>query len=299
MSRGELGESLERKAQMENERGRSLAAAGDSAGAVAAYRAAAAADDTWSVPWFNLALVYKYRRDWTRCTECSREALLRDPSDEGAWWNLGIAATARGDWRDARLAWERCGLDIPDGEGPLNLEYGLTPIRLNPDTRAEVVWCDRIDPARAIVRNVPLPESGHRYGDLLLHDGAPSGTRILNGIEVPVFDALERLEASDMRTYVLDLPGSTEDMRTTLEDLAFESGMAAEDWSRSVRFLCRKCSEGQPHELHDRDLAGVRGDVSVAVASAAEGSLEWLIEQWRQRSGYDGPVGVTAGEADP
>jgi len=289
---------LGRDAEAENERGRLLAADGDAQGAIVAYRAATVADDSWSVPWFNLGLVYKYQGDWLSCTECNRQALLRDPTDVGAWWNLGIAATAQGDWREARLAWEGCGIDIPEGEGPLELNYGLTPVRLNPSTRAEVVWCDRIDPARAIVRNVPLPESGHCYADLVLHDGAPTGTRVRNGKEVLVFDALERLEASSFRTYVLDLPGSTEEERSALEDVAFESAMAAEDWSRSVRFLCQQCSVGEPHEVHDRDLLGSRPELAVAAAAEDEKRLQELIDRWRIRSGYSGHVGITMADGD-
>ena len=285
--------SRDTDANAENERGRELAARGEADGAIAAYRAAAAADESWSVPWFNLGLVYKYRAEWDQSAKCNREAVQRDESDEGAWWNLGIAATALGEWHEARAAWKRCGLDVPEGDGPLEVNYGLTPIRLNPQTRGEVVWCDRIDPARAIVRNVPLPESGHRYGDIVLHDGAPAGTRIRKGKEVPVFDALERLSPSSFNTYILDLPGSTESQRSLLGDVAFESGMAAEDWSQSVAFLCRSCSEGRPHESHDRDLGDSRPELAVAAAAEDENTLRELIARWQEKSGYGGYVGTT------
>lgn len=182
---------------------------------------------------------------------------------------------------------------VPEGTGPIEANYGLTPIRLAPTTRGEVVWCDRIDPARAIIRNVPLPESGHLYGDLLLHDGAPNGTRMRNGEEIPVFDSLECLVRSEYGTYILDVPGSTEEQRALLSDVAFELNGAAEDWSQSVSFLCRSCSEGRPHERHDRELAGDRPALAVAAAAKTDDDVGQLIEAWRERSGYAGYAGFT------
>ncbi len=282
-----------------NERGRALSDAGDSHGALAAYRAAAKAAPSWSVPWYNLGLEHKYRGEWRESADCNREAVLRDDSDGDAWWNLGIAATALGAWRQAREAWARCGVSIPAGDGPIETNYGLTPIRLAPASRGEVVWCDRIDPARAIIRNIPLPESGRFYGDLVLHDGAPNGTRMRQGSEVPVFDELERLQRSAFRTYVLDVPGSTAAQREMLADLAFESGMAAEDWSQSIVFLCRSCSEGVIHERHDDDLRATRPELAAAAAAINEESLGELIDAWRQRAGYEGRVGWTLVGEDP
>jgi hypothetical protein len=290
---------LSREAERLNERGRELSNRGDAEGAISAYRSAAAADDSWSVFWYNLGLQYKYRGQWHDSVECNGEAVKRDESDGDAWWNLGIAATAIGDWPLAREAWRRCGITVPEGEGPIEANYGLVPIRLAPGTRGEVVWCDRIDPARAIIRNLPLPESGHLYGDLMLHDGAPNGTRTRRGgEEVPVFDALECLETSEFRTYILDVPGSSEAQRALLSEVAFDLGGAAEDWSQSVSFLCRRCSEGRPHERHDSELKADRPALAVAAAAKSEAAVRELIEAWRGRSGFSGYVGVSpAGDA--
>ena len=192
----------------------------------------------------------------------------------------------------------RCGITIPEGTGPVVMNLGLTPVRLTPETRGEVVWCDRIDPTRAIVRNIPLPESGNRFGDLVLHDGAPNGTRLRQGVEVPVFDALERLERSAYRTFLLDLPGSSPEQRESLADVAHEVGAAAEDWSQSVRFLCRRCSEGTPHERHDSELRTVRPDLAVAAAARSEDELGELLQEWKRRSGYTGYVGSQAVEEE-
>lgn len=281
------------EAEKRNEEGRCLADQGDQEEAVLAYRAAIEADPSWSVPWYNLGLLHKYRGEWRESARCNREAVDRDDSDEDAWWNLGIAATALGDWSQAREAWRRCGVDIPAGSGPVVMDLGLTPIRLDPGGRGEVVWCDRIGPARAVIRSVPLPESGHFYGDVLLHDGAPHGARILDGREVPVFDALERLSRSGYRTYILDLPGSTEVQRALLGDVADDRDSWAEDWSRSIRFLCRSCSEGVPHEAHDAELKENRPELAVAAAARDEAEVRDLIAAWRERTGYDGYAGFS------
>ena len=104
---------------------------------------------------------------------------------------------------------------------------GLVPIRLDPDGNGEVVWCDRLDPARALIRNVPTLESGFREGDIVLHDGEPKGKRELNGKFVSVFNALERI--------------------------AEESGVVIEDWTDSMQILCKECSEGTPHTEHTHE----------------------------------------------
>lgn len=189
-------------ALLHNRRGeRHLNETGDLERAALAYGRATRLAPEWSVPWYNLGLVRKYQRQWAESLRCNLRATELDPEDEAAWWNAGIAATALGDWEVARLAWEAVGIKLPPGEGEIRMRLGLTPIRLNPDGQGEVVWCERIDPARAIIRNVPLPESGHRYGDLQLHDGAPNGTRVYQGQEMPVFDALQLLQASLYTTY--------------------------------------------------------------------------------------------------
>ncbi len=271
-----------------NERGRQLQQSGDEEGAAAAYRSAAAAAPEWSVPWYNLALLFKYRGEWAEALAHGLEAVGRDSSDGAAWWNIGIAATAVEAWGHARTAWRECGVELPEGEGPIEANFGLVPIRLGPRTGGEVVWSERICPARAVVRNVPLPESGFFYGDVLLHDGAPTGSRMRNGQEVPVFDALERLERSAYATFVLDLPASTTEQRSAWSDVAYEYGSWAEDWSESIRFLCRSCSYGLPHEEHDSALASARPNLAVAVAAKSEQDVTTMLERWRERVGYDG-----------
>src|SRR5262249_52365085 len=100
-----------------NERGRVfLDGKRDLSRAEKAFSRAAAIAPGWSVPWFNLGRVAKRQRRWRESLEWNRKAVERDSSDKPAWWNLGIAATALGDWPEARRAWTAYGVQLPPGE---------------------------------------------------------------------------------------------------------------------------------------------------------------------------------------
>jgi hypothetical protein len=247
--------------------------------AAAAFERAIHHAPDWSVPWYNLGLVYKRQRRWPESLYRNLRAAELDPTDEAAWWNAGIAATALGEWETARLAWQAFGIELPPGEGEIRMRLGPTPIRLNPAENGEVVWCARIDPARAIVRNVPLPASGHRYGDVLLHDGAPNGTRMWHGQEVPVFDALQLLQASPHATYAVRVQAASTDDVLALATLAEERDCGIEDWD-TIRQLCAACSAGNPgsHEAPAPYAAGQF--VELAIAATSDAALRELLAAW-------------------
>jgi tetratricopeptide (TPR) repeat protein len=243
-----------REASAANERGRVLAEAGRYAEAVPHYLEAVRLAPSWAEPWFNLGIAYKHTGDFAGSLRASERALSidREAAGEGAIWNLGIAATALGDWTKARRAWRDFGLTVPDGDGPIEMMREQTPIRLNPKAEAEVVWSIRIDPARARLRSIPLPVSSHRYDDLVLHDGAPNGYRKFAGQDVPVFDELALLEPSRYETWRLEIVAPAEDDVDALGIRFAKLGIHLEDWTGSVRMICEKCSTGVPH-AHDGD----------------------------------------------
>ena len=253
--------------------------------------AAALTPGDWRI-WYDLGLLHKWRREWQRSRDCNRAAVELG-GDANAHWNLGIAATAVRDWAAARRAWRHVGVAIPDGDGPVDLELGLCVVRLHAgvaaadggdaghrterpglpprpgggdDGRAETVWCVRLDPARARVVNIPLVESGHRWRDIVLHDGAPA----LRGSETPavtpigevvasgaggrtiaVFDELERLEPSPFVTWRASVFAPVE---TDVIDLVsrFEEPLrSAEDWTATIQPRCDACRRGDPEGDHD------------------------------------------------
>lgn len=272
------------RASEHNERGRELDAQGRRAEAIREYERACALDPGWSVPHYNLGLIYKYAGDWERSLHRNQRAAALNPSDQASWWNLGIAATALGRWDEARRAWRGCGIDLPEGEGPVDYPCGRTPIRLHPQGDAEVVWSQRIDPARAAIQSIPFPESGFRWGDLVLNDGAPTGYRMLGEQEVPVFDCLGMLKSSPFSTFVaqIERPGQGE-AAGGLAELAAARGLAAEDWTTSVAVLCKACSEGRPHGRHDHSPGAATGAHRVAIAARGIHEAERLLADWRRQ----------------
>ena len=252
---------------------------GQIAEAVKYYQKATKLWPAWSVPWYNLGLLRKEQRNWQESLRCNQKAVALAPAERDAWWNLGIAATAVEDWAEARRAWKGFGIEIPEGEGPIQMEIGLTPIRINPYEDAEVVWCRRVDPARAVIDCVPLPQSEHRFGDLLLHDGAPNGYRKMEGREVPVFDELQLLTPGEYGTFEVIVSGVGPDDVESLADLASERGLAAEDWSSNLRMICRACSEGRLDARHTHDIDQT-GYCRIGFAALSEIQAREVLRKW-------------------
>jgi tetratricopeptide (TPR) repeat protein len=202
-----------------------------------------------SAVWFNLGLAHKFRRDWPASLEANLRAAQLDPHNKEALWNLGVAATALRDWERAAWAWDSLGFEHGEKPGPPHLNYGLAPVRLNPesDGDGEVVWGWRIDPCRIRIHNVPLEESGHRWDDVVLHDVVARGERQFLGQTYSVFDELLRMDPSTHETHKVDVICPAESDSEELSTLFYENGLGAEDWSAKVQWICATCSLGSPH----------------------------------------------------
>jgi tetratricopeptide (TPR) repeat protein len=243
------------------------------------YHLAAQIAPDWSTPWYNLGLKAKYSGRWEESLRYNKRATELDGDKEAAWWNLGIAATALHDWTEARRAWKGFGIDLPDEAGEVSIPPVSACVRLNPKQAGEVVWGDRLDPARFLILNIPLPESEHRFRDVILNDGAPEGTRIRNGVEFPVFDELEIWQPSEYSTFEaqLEFPGDASEER--LAEICHKAELGIEDWS-TLRILCEKCSRGNPgpHDCHRITPTGVRR--AYAFAAKREDDLKNALHEW-------------------
>jgi hypothetical protein len=228
--------------------------------------------------WYDAALAHKFLRNWAKAYELGREAAARAERDsqDPAFWNLGIAATIMEDWATARDAWRGYGLTVPDGDGEIMADFGVTPVRLNADRGGgEVVWARRLCPTRAQVLNVPTPESGRRFGEVVVHDGAPNGHREVGGRTYSVFDELLLFRTSELPTSSVTVTAHREDVRA-LAELFDEQGYAAEPLS-GVHLICACCSEGNVTQNPDHVVGGEQ----VVNVAAPVAEIPALLERWR------------------
>jgi tetratricopeptide (TPR) repeat protein len=274
------------KAAQINQKALALQKRGQLREAIKLYQKAFALQPGWATPLYNLGLLFKNQGKWEESLKYNRRATAIDPKHEAAWWNLGIAATALGRWPMARSAWRGFGIDIPDGEGPIDFPCGYGPIRLDPGGNPEVVWAYRLDPARASLASIPFPESKHRWRDVVLNDGAPKGYREYEGQEVPVLDALALLEPSPFGTFVAEIamPNKPKYIEE-LAELAADLGSSAEDWSTSVRLICKACSEGRPHGSHDTEAARPAGVHVIGIAARNRKHATTILNSWESGKG--------------
>jgi hypothetical protein len=179
--------------------------------------------------WFDAALAYKFLRNWPKAYELGREAARRAPRDERdpAYWNLGIAATVLRDWATARDAWLGYGLPLPPGEGEIVEDLGVACVRIETRAGAEVVWARRLCPTRARVVSVPF-DPARRFGEVVLHDGAPGGERYADGQRHPVFDEIALFTPSEVATLAATVTGSTSGDLDALLDSFTDHDLGAE-----------------------------------------------------------------------
>jgi hypothetical protein len=228
--------------------------------------------------WFDAALAYKFLRDWPNAYELGKLAAARAEhgAEDPAFWNLGIAATALGDWTTARESWAAYGIRLQPGHGEINENLGITPIRLNPGGAGEVVWARRLCPARARVLSVPTTDSGRRYGEIVLHDGEPTGERELEGRRYPVFDEIMLWQPSELPTLTVEVAAARPDDVSALIAIFEEWEYGAEPWS-AFRMICGCCSETSITQVVDHQVAG-RQRVSLA---APPQQAHELLNAWR------------------
>src|SRR5690242_7952776 len=195
--------------------------------------------------WFDAALAHKFRRDWPQAYALGQEAAARAPreQEDPAFWNLGIAATILREWATARDAWAGYGVSLPPGDGEIDDDFGLTAVRIGtPGGGQEVVWAQRICPARARVLSVPF-DPARRFGEVVVHDGAPNGERVVDGRRYPVFDELARFAESDLATLSVTVTAPAPDDVEALLTAFQEHDLGAEVLGSGEQ-LCKCCSEG-------------------------------------------------------
>jgi tetratricopeptide (TPR) repeat protein len=252
--------------------------------ALVLYQEVLQLDPDFAAAHYNVGLIYKYQKKWSESYHYNASAVRLRPNDEASRWNLGIAATALRDWRAAREVWRSLSISVDAGDATIEGDFGMTPVRLNPESDGEVVWARRLDPVRARILNVPFPTSGFRCHDVVLHDGAPVGYRELDGEDRPVFNVLELFQASDLTTYEAEVSiGSDGDIQALTSDLE-KADVLYEDWTSNVRTLCKQCSEGRVHQNHDEDIARREADRFVIGCAVIDPTIvSKTLDTWENR----------------
>jgi tetratricopeptide (TPR) repeat protein len=275
-----LAQKLHDEAEALHEQGEDDLAIAKYLAAIDAFPAGAA------TRFYNIGLIYKYRREWGQSLAFNQKAYALRPNDEATRWNMAIAATALHEWQIARSAWCEQGLVIPGEEGPIWDNFGSAPVRLNPEGNGEVVWGARVCPVRVRIRNIPLPDSGYCFGDVVLHDGAGVGVRKVGEREYHVFNVFEIHEHSSFSTFQLDVEVDDESALSELLKRLDTHDLFAEDWTRSIRIICSKCSEGVPHE-HSEPVAETTWSSvrSIGIAAQSIEQIDLVMRGWSVEGG--------------
>ncbi|HEY0744692.1 MAG TPA: tetratricopeptide repeat protein [Chryseosolibacter sp.] len=260
---------------------------GDTDEAIRIYQGILEKKEDWANVHYNLGLIFKYRNEWDKSYHHNQRAVELDPNSNAAKWNLGIAATMLKDWRVARQCWNSFGMNYKIIDEDTAGNIGDTSIRISPDNHPETVWATRICPARAVIKNIPLPESDHRFRDIVLNDGAPSGYRMSDGREYPVLNEIQHLTKSAYQTFSVKCKFNQEEDFAKLQQLCWAADIGIENWTADVQFLCKQCSEGKPHETHDHELKNQNGESRIAFASNSKEKLKQIIDQWCIETGND------------
>jgi tetratricopeptide (TPR) repeat protein len=275
-----------KRAQKYHQEAQLLSDEGKDSEAIGLYLKAIELDPEKSETFYNLGLIYKYRNEWQLSLKYNRRANELAPDDEAARWNLAIAATALRQWDIARLAWKQNGIELEGDGGPINMNFGITPVRLNPEGDGEVVWGTRIDPVRVRIDSIPYVDSGFKYGDIVLNDGASVGYRKYGEREYSVFNVLELFESSEYETSIATVEVLKEDDLKELEQIFSTTPHDFEDWTTNIRNICRQCSEGRPHEHHDVELENEwNAQRTLGVAVYKGQRVEQLFDDWHKRTG--------------
>ncbi|WP_328473916.1 hypothetical protein OHA21_13790 [Actinoplanes sp. NBC_00393] len=226
--------------------------------------------------WFDAALAYKFAGNWPRAYATGRTAIGFVPRGRGepAFWNLGIAATMLREWAVARDCWAGFGLDLPPGDGPIHEDLGPVCIRLG--DVGEVVWARRLCPARARVISVPF-DTSRRFGEVLVHDGAPTGERELEGRTVPVFDEIAIFEASSTVTLSVLVTAATPDDLAQLQTGFARRGLGVEVLAARLD-LCACCSGGRVLQ----QAGGFAGEQRLLLGAGMQQARD-LLDAWAEQ----------------
>lgn len=254
---------------------------GDVYTAVKLYKKLIKLAPNWPPPYQYLTSIYKYHNDWKAAFHYGQRAIENGANKEDTWRNYAIAATALKKWQIARSAWNKVGFQLKEVTKAPDFDMGMIPIRLTYDNYHEIVWARQIDPARAIIESIPDPTSDRNYGDLVLIDYKITGYRIVKGKRRPVYDELQLLKRSGIRTFVVYLFNSDANEVNLLDRLCYNENLGFDNWSHLTELQLNKNLTFLP-EYYNEDLDFDRNaeDTPIAIAADSIKKVESLMQTW-------------------
>ncbi len=228
----------------------------------------------WAAPHIQLGNIYKYRQEWKPALYYNKKAISLDVGNKTAWWNVGIAATALKKQRLARSVWGKFGLAAGQKQ-PLK----PVSVRLAYKKQFEIMWVQREGPAQGIIRNIPHPGSGRRFGDTVLIDNVIRGYHTSDYYRLPIYDELGVFKCSHYLTFSCLLQTPAPKDVHALQQLCREEKLGFEVWANAARSLAPQNFKGRP-EYHFYKL---ESESELLVAIAAPGKQEALsvLEAWK------------------
>ena len=158
---------------------------------------------------------------------------------------------------------------------------GLIPVCLNSDTAPEIVWADRIDPARARIVSVPTAGSGYHYRDLILIDAEVSGYRVMQGQRHKVYNQLQVLRRSRYQTWTVRLSAVSVSDVNVLDGLCLGEELGFDNWSNMVSSTVRKNANQLPEYYNEGlELDQTSDEVIVSIAAMEEEAVLNILSEW-------------------
>ena len=227
----------------------------------------------WALPHIRLGEIYKYRQEWKPALYYNKKAVSLDAGNQSAWWNVGIAATALKKGRLARHVWSKFGLSTDEPS------LGPVSVRLHAEGQFEILWASRLGPARGIIRNIPHPRSGRRYGDLVLFDHIIQGYHTSDIYRLPVFDELGLLKRSHYQTFSCVLQSPDNKDIKTLQQLCREEKLGFEVWANASRtFTSPYFGDAPEYYFHNFEA---EMELLVAIAARGQGVALEVLDSWK------------------
>lgn len=228
------------------------------------------------VPAFEaLAAFYQLRHEWKPCFHYWKKVLALDADRREAWWGLGLAAIGLKKMRLAHSVWTKFGLEKIDLRHPIGLQIA------HPDGY-EILWIQALDAGRGRVLSIPHPGSGLRFRETMLYNRrAQKGVSVVNGQQVPIFEAVGSLKSSPYSTFSCLLHTSEEKAIRQLEQLCFDAGIGFEVWSNASQAMQLKSVKAFPEYYHDI-LPKNQGNITlVAMAALHPAEIERILNNWQ------------------